>query len=119
MVLFAALFVGIGKPVTLPVVGDVLPDSAAAHAGLQANDRIDSIAGQPIDTFEDIQRIIADASGRDAADDHHTRRHQTAPSRRIPRSQDVGGQQVGLLGIRGGPGRVPATSACVPRCGAA
>ena len=38
--------------------GEVLPGSAAAHAGLQANDRIDGIDGQPIHTFEDIQHIV-------------------------------------------------------------
>ena len=35
----------VGQPVTLPVVGEVLPASAAAHAGLQANDRIVAING--------------------------------------------------------------------------
>ena len=34
MVLFAALFIAIGEPVALPVVGAVLPDSAASRAGL-------------------------------------------------------------------------------------
>ena len=48
MVLFAGLFIAIGEPVALPVVGGVLPDSAASRAGLMANDRILSIAGEPI-----------------------------------------------------------------------
>src|SRR5580692_2097146 len=58
IVLFAGLFMAVGRPVTSPVVGEVLPDSAAAHAGLMVNDRIEAINGQPINTFEDIQRII-------------------------------------------------------------
>ncbi|HEY8287646.1 MAG TPA: RIP metalloprotease RseP, partial [Acetobacteraceae bacterium] len=58
MVLFAFLFAAIGRPVVLPVVGEVLPDSAAAKAGLVADDRIETIGGQTIKTFEDIQRII-------------------------------------------------------------
>ena len=43
MVLFAGLFIAVGRPVTSPVVGEVLPDGAAAHAGLMANDRIVAI----------------------------------------------------------------------------
>ena len=58
MVLFAALFAVVGRPVTSPVVGEVLPEGAAARAGLLTKDRIESIAGQPIRSFEDIQRII-------------------------------------------------------------
>ncbi|MGD0432303.1 MAG: RIP metalloprotease RseP, partial [Acetobacteraceae bacterium] len=58
MVLFAGLFIAVGRPVTSPVIGEVLPNGAAAKAGLLANDRIVDIAGQPIRSFEDIQRII-------------------------------------------------------------
>jgi regulator of sigma E protease len=101
MVLFAVLFVAIGEPVALPVVGGVLPDSAAAHAGLMANDRILTISGQPIATFEDLQHVITEHPGetlkmtiqRDGAD------------RQIDvttESRDVGGQKVGLLGVHGG-----------------
>src|ERR1700722_11948984 len=39
MVLFAGLFMVVGRPVTSPVIGEVLPNGAAAHAGLLANDR--------------------------------------------------------------------------------
>ncbi|MBV9251050.1 MAG: site-2 protease family protein, partial [Acetobacteraceae bacterium] len=58
VVLFAGLFATMGKPVTLPVIGGVLPGSAADRAGLHVDDRIQSIGGHPIKTFEDIQRII-------------------------------------------------------------
>ena len=58
MVLFAVLFATTGRPLITPVAGDVLPDSAAARAGIQAGDRILSIAGTPVASFEDIQRII-------------------------------------------------------------
>ena len=39
-VLFAALFATAGRPVSVPVIGEVLPDSAAAQAGLLAGDRV-------------------------------------------------------------------------------
>jgi regulator of sigma E protease len=101
MVLFAALFIAIGEPVALPVVGAVLPDSAAARAGLMVNDRIVSIAGNSIGTFEDLQHSVTMHPGetlkmnirRDGADQQLD---VTTESR------DSGGRKVGLLGIRGG-----------------
>jgi regulator of sigma E protease len=101
MVLFAALFIAVGAPVTLPVVGSVLPDSAASRAGLLANDRIAVIAGQPISTFEDLQHIISAHPAqtltmtiqRDGADQQ---------IQVTTESRESGGRQVGLLGIRGG-----------------
>ena len=101
MVLFAGLFATMGRPVTLPVVGDVLGGSAADRAGLIADDRITAIAGQPIREFEDIQRIITaspdvtlsltyERDGTPKTVSVHTDKHES------------NGRVVGLLGIRGG-----------------
>jgi regulator of sigma E protease len=62
-VLFAALFLGTGRPVTMPVVGEVVADSAAAHAGLLAGDRIVSIDSKNVDRFEQIQAIVGHSAG--------------------------------------------------------
>src|SRR5947209_8456853 len=40
------------------VVGDVLPKSAAAAAGIQAGDRILSIAGRATPTFDDVANVV-------------------------------------------------------------
>ena len=101
MVLFAALFMAIGAPVTLPVIGAVLPDSAASRAGLMADDRVVTIARQPIGTFEDLQHIITAHPAqtlvmtiqRDGSD----RQIKVTTG-----SRESGGRQVGLLGVRGG-----------------
>jgi len=58
IVLLFGLFVTQGQPFTPPVVGDVLPDSAAAEAGILPGDRIVAIDGSTIERFEDVQRII-------------------------------------------------------------
>jgi len=101
MVLFAGLFMAIGTPVTLPVIGAVLPDSAAFRAGLIANDRIITIAGQPITTFEDLQRVItahpAETLGMTIQRDGADRQIQVTTD-----SRDAGDHKVGLLGVRGG-----------------
>jgi len=101
MVLFAGLFIVVGRPVTSPVVGEVLAGGAAARAGLLANDRIEAIDDAPIRSFEDIQRIIV----------AHPLETMTVTVRRdgadrkiavTTEAHEVGGHQVGLLGIRGG-----------------
>lgn len=43
---------------TAPVVGEILPDTAAEAAGLQAGDRIVSINGEAVETFNDVPRQI-------------------------------------------------------------
>jgi S1-C subfamily serine protease len=45
---------------------EVLPDSAAEHAGMQNDDRILSIAGQPIQSLTDIRLALLDKLPGDA-----------------------------------------------------
>lgn len=54
----ALMFMILGQPVTEPVVGQVLPDSAAEEAGMKAGDRITSANGETVERFQDIQRIV-------------------------------------------------------------
>jgi len=58
IVLLFGLFVTVGQPFTPPVVGDVLPESAAAQAGILPGDRIAAIDGSSIERFEEVQRIV-------------------------------------------------------------
>jgi len=100
-VLFAALFVTMGRPVTLPVIGEVVAGGAAANAGLIAEDRIEAIGGQPIATFEDIQRIVVVNPGaRLSLTVLRDNKQLELPV--VVGSRDAGGHTVGLLGIRGG-----------------
>jgi regulator of sigma E protease len=101
MVLFAGLFIVIGEPVPLPVVGGVLPDSAAARAGLVINDRILTVAGDPIATFEDLQHVITEHPAETVKMVIERAGVQQTMSV-TTESKDVGGHKVGLLGVRGG-----------------
>jgi regulator of sigma E protease len=58
IVVFAAIFATAGQSVTLPMVGEVVPGSAAEAAGLKAGDRFVSIDGAAIDRFEQVAQII-------------------------------------------------------------
>jgi regulator of sigma E protease len=89
------------QPVTLPVIGSVLPDSAASRAGLMVNDRVVQIGDEPINTFEDLQRVVTMHPGETLA---MTIRRDGA-DRRIDvttESRASGVHQIGLLGVRGG-----------------
>jgi regulator of sigma E protease len=101
MVLFALLFATAGRPVILPVAGDVLADGAAARAGIRANDRIVSIAGTPIQSFEDIQRVIT-AHPAETLPIALKRGQDTLDLNVLTDARESGGRKVGMLGIRGG-----------------
>ena len=57
-VLFVGLFWGVGEVVIKPVIGSVLPDSAAEVAGLKPQDEIISINEMAVESFSDIQRKV-------------------------------------------------------------
>ncbi len=64
-VILAVLFATIGQRVTPPDISEVLPDSAAAEAGLQPGDVILSIDGREIGRFEDLQKIVRESAGQE------------------------------------------------------
>lgn len=57
--IYAALFSLVGQPFTPPVVGDVVPGSAAQNAGLRAGDRILTADGTEIQRFEELRAYVA------------------------------------------------------------
>ena len=106
IVVLAGLFSIIGQPFTPAVVGEVLPDSAAAAGGFQPGDKIVAIEGQSIERFEELQRFVALRPGetmtftvqRDGA---------TIPVTATPERTTVPNglgedQEIGRLGLRGG-----------------
>ena len=57
-VMLVGLFYFLGEIIVKPIVGQVIPDSAAAEAGLQPADEIVSINQHEVKDFGDIQRIV-------------------------------------------------------------
>ncbi len=98
--LFTALFVGQGRPVPAltPVIGDVAPGSAASRAGLQADDSIESINGEPTARFSDLQRIVA-ARPAEQLTLVLRRADKTLTLPVTTGVRTVDGKQVGLLGV--------------------
>lgn len=58
IIVLAIMFMTYGQPFTAPIVGEVMPGTAAERIGLQPGDRIISIDGQPMERFEDIAAVI-------------------------------------------------------------
>jgi regulator of sigma E protease len=62
-VIFAGIFMVVGKQTTTARVDIVQSDSAAARAGFQSGDIVRSIDGTHIDSFSDMQRIVSMSAG--------------------------------------------------------
>ncbi len=58
VLIFACVFFFLGKINFPPVVGEVFENSAAAKAGIIPNDRILTINGNKIDSFDDIRKEV-------------------------------------------------------------
>jgi regulator of sigma E protease len=63
IVLFAAVFMVVGKQIAVPRVSAVESGSPAAVAGFQPGDLVTAIDGRRIDNFVDMQRIVGFSGG--------------------------------------------------------
>jgi len=59
IIVLATIFFTLGKIIFPPIVGDVIDGGAAQKAGIVVNDRIISVNGNKITTFDDIRREVA------------------------------------------------------------
>ena len=63
IVIFAAIFMVVGKQTTSARVDAVQPGSAAAAAGFKPGDIVLAINGEKIESFADMQRIVSVSAG--------------------------------------------------------
>ena len=63
-ILFVGLYVGAGKLFVPPIINEVLPDSAAERAGLQANDTVLKINQQSVSDFNHFRVFIFESPGK-------------------------------------------------------
>jgi len=63
IVIFAAIFMVVGKQTTSARVDTVQPDSAAAAAGFEPGDTVLAINGTLVESFSDMQRIVSVSAG--------------------------------------------------------
>jgi regulator of sigma E protease len=99
MVLFAVLLGFTGRQVALPVVGEVLPHSAAAQAGLQQGDKVIAVNGKNVTLFEDLRQVVVASPGKDLALQVHRGSADLTLTAHI---QAAPGGGSGLLGVKSG-----------------
>jgi regulator of sigma E protease len=97
----------ISGPALRPRVGMVKAGSAASAAGLEVGDLIVAIDGTPVETFNDVHRIVLDNPGK-ALELRVRRGDQTVTVTATPSTQrlkrsDGTYQNTGVLGIGSGP----------------
>lgn len=102
IVIFAALFVFVGRVALSPTVDVISPDSAAEQAGFQVNDVVVSIDGSSIETFSDMQNIVRTSAGVKLSvvvrrGEELVTLEATPKLGEVP--SPLGPQEVGLLGI--------------------
>ena len=104
--IFAAFFAVFGMPRTPALVGQVQPGSVAATINLQPGDRIESIAGQDIESFEDRRRVVSLRPSERVTIAFERAGNRQAVEARLGEREvtDEFGQKfrIGLLGVLGG-----------------
>lgn len=104
ILIFAATYVFVGQQIVRPVVDEVMPNSAASAAGVKPGDVITSVDGSAVESFVDLQSVVAMGAGRTMP---MTVRRDGKPKvlSVTPRLQSVKDrfgnvQKIGVLGIR-------------------
>lgn len=64
IVLAFLFFTALGMPVTLPIIGNVFPDMPASRAGIKPGDRVETINGKAVDTWDDLAEKVAKSGGQ-------------------------------------------------------
>lgn len=112
---FAAISMAYGRHVLVPRIEAVVEGGVAAKAGLKPNDMVVAINGQPIDSFQDLQRTVSTSPGvpLQLVVDRAGREIQVnvVPELKVIKTP-FGSQRLGMLGIQGS--RDPADVKTVP-----
>lgn len=104
VLIFAGMFVAVGKPIIPAIVSEVVENSAAEEAGLSPGDKILAVDGNNIESFTDLQRVVT-VSADQEIDILVDRGGSEVLLAATPRRQELtdrfgNTQRVGVLGIR-------------------
>lgn len=100
VLIFGTLYIFSGQKILseLAKIGQVMPESAAEHVGLQPGDLVLDVNGKALKTFVELQKMIRENPERELLL-HVEREGQEIAFRATPQSVVVGGRQEGRLGI--------------------
>lgn len=85
-------------PVVLPILAEVVHDSAADEAGLQAGDQIIQLSGEAVESWSQLVRLIS-AAPNQPLNITFRRDEQVIETIATPRAVEIDGQTMGQLGI--------------------
>jgi regulator of sigma E protease len=107
IVIFSGIFMLYGMQTLTPRVDEVQAGSPAAAAGFEPGDMVLAIDGQKIDSFADMQRIVADSAGEalQITVDRKGAQVVLTATPVLHEEKDIFGnvQRIGLLGIKRSP----------------
>lgn len=63
-ILFSFVFLFQGRPYMLPAIGNIMPDSPAAEAGLKPGDLVLEIDGHPVKSWDEMAELIRQSEGK-------------------------------------------------------
>jgi regulator of sigma E protease len=106
IVLFGVLLGTTGRQVALPVVGKVIADSAAAHAGLQLNDQILAVNGQAVTDFDQLRQVVVANPNKDVT----LALHRGSTDLTVVAHVLAGPTGAGILGVQSGGTRIDPVS---------
>ena len=95
---FARLGLRFYQPPLLPVVGEILPDSPGAAAGLRPGDRFLAIDGQPVTRWGEVVDAVRRAPGR-ALHVRLQRADRVFECDIVPQVAEDHGQRIGRIGV--------------------
>ncbi|HEU4377442.1 MAG TPA: RIP metalloprotease RseP [Hyphomicrobiaceae bacterium] len=102
--IFTVSYTVMGMHVTAPRVDELLPDGVAASAGFQVGDVILKIDGAPVETFNDMQRVVSGSADKELAFEVNrggtTVTLKATPARRELVDRFGNKMRVGQIGIR-------------------
>ncbi|WP_417789051.1 RIP metalloprotease RseP [Terasakiella pusilla] len=102
-VLFALLYMAVGVPEKFYAgIGDVVTESAAEQAGLQKGDRILSLNGETVETFDQLREIVLVNPARELQATV-LRDGSEIILAITPHAKEAGDKTVGVLGVRPDP----------------
>lgn len=105
VLIIAAFDLGLGKPITPSVVGEVIKDSAAESAGLRVGDRIVSVDGYAVSEFTDLRRLIVLYGTGGELVVSYERGGQTLTTTVHPKMTKEEGHIIPIVGIRADPSK--------------
>lgn len=104
IVIFAGIFAVVGVQITSAKIDEVIADGPAARAGFQAGDVIVAIDGEPIKSFQEMQRVVSTSADQPLNFEINRgglRMNLTAtPDRREHEDRFGNKIRVGVIGIR-------------------